>query len=174
MKITTAYLGLGTNIEDRMAYMWDAINRLHATEGIEIVRLSPVYQTEPVGYEAQEDFYNMVVEIHTSLIPSRLLEELKRIERELGRRESVHKGPREMDIDILLYGDEIIDEYKLTIPHPRMLSREFVLRPLHDIVPDLIVPSRGISVHDALAEVQGEKRVIRLDESIELKGVTGG
>ncbi|MFH1892596.1 MAG: 2-amino-4-hydroxy-6-hydroxymethyldihydropteridine diphosphokinase [Candidatus Zixiibacteriota bacterium] len=173
MKSTTAYLGLGSNIGDRMAHMRDAIDMLHSADGIDIIRISPVYQTEPVGYEAQEDFYNMVVEINTSLFPNRLLEVVKEIEKNLGRRESVHKGPREMDIDILLYGKKAVEEYRLTIPHPRMLSREFVLRPLYDIAPDLSIPSRGVSVHDALTKIEGEKRVIRVEEKIELSEVTG-
>ena len=174
MKSTTACLGLGSNIGDRMAHMRDAIDMLHAADGIDITRISPIYQTEPVGYEVHEDFYNMVVEINTSMFPNRLLEVVKEIEKNLGRRESVHKGPREMDIDILLYGKEAIEEYRLTIPHPRMLNREFVLRPLYDIAPDMRIPSYGISVHDALAKIEGEKRVVRLKEKIESNEVAGG
>jgi len=174
MKSKSVYLGLGSNIEDRMEHMRDAVNRIEKTEGISIVKLSPVYQTEPVGYVAQEDFFNMVIEIETTLYPSELLTTVKQIERELGRMESVHKGPRIMDIDILLYGDEIIDEYRLTVPHPRMLSREFVLRPLFDIAPDLRIEKFGVAVRDALAQIEGEKRVVMLEERVELNEVADG
>lgn len=174
MKSRTVHLGLGSNIEDRMEHMRDAVNRLEQSDGISIVHLSPVYQTEPVGYVAQEDFFNMVVEVRTTLYPAELLKTVKQIERELGRMESVHKGPRIMDIDILLYGEETIDEYRLTIPHPRMLNREFVLRPLFDIAPELRIGELGISVRDALAQIAGEKRVVRLEEKVEIHEVADG
>lgn len=154
-----------------MSHLRTALSRLAATEGISLRKLSPVYQTEPVGYVAQEDFYNMVVEVSTTLSPSDLLSTVKEIEESMGRIEAVHKGPREIDIDILMFGDRRVDEYKLSVPHPRMLEREFVLRPLHDLDPDLRIEPQGIAVRDALGEVAGAKRVVRLRESIQLSEV---
>lgn len=168
MKEIKAYLGLGSNIGDRMAFLRDAVRKLSETEQIEIKEISKVYQTEPVGYVAQEDFYNMVVGITTDLSPMHLLEICRKIEREMGRSDSVHKGPRTIDIDILLYGDSIINEYRLQIPHPRLLDREFVLRPLCDIAPELCVETVGVSIRDALDKIAGNKRVLKLDDVIEL------
>ncbi len=165
MQEATAYIGLGSNVGDRMAYLRQAITILAETEGISVTAQSPVYQTEPVGYEAQEDFYNMVVKIVTTLRPVDLLDAVKNIESEMGRVEAVHKGPREIDLDILLYGDEVIDEYRLIIPHPRMLDREFALRPLYDIEPDLEIGPDRIPVADALSKVAGDKRVTRIENN---------
>lgn len=165
MQEAVAYIGLGSNVGDRMAYLRQAIAKLAETEGIAITAQSPVYQTEPVGYEAQEDFYNMVVKIVTTLKPAGLLDAIKMIESEMGRVEAVHKGPREIDLDILLYGDEVINEYKLVIPHPRILDREFALRPLYDIDPDLQIGPDRTPVAEALSKVAGDKRVTRIDKS---------
>ncbi len=174
MNRSSAYLGLGSNIGDRMGYLKEALARLARTEGIALVKLSPVYQTEPVGYEAQEDFYNMVVRTETTLSPTDLLSAAKVIEEDMGRVEAAHKGPRTIDIDILLFGDQLVDEYKLSIPHTRMLDREFVLRPLFDLDPDLDIIPFHISVRDALSKVAGVKRVMRIEDSIDLSEVTDG
>ena len=171
MKEIKAYLGLGSNVGDRMVYLREAVEKLSGTEQIEIEKISPVYQTEPVGYVAQEDFYNMVVGIATDLSPMHLLEVCRKIEREMGRSESVHKGPRTIDIDILLYGDSFVNEYRLQIPHPRLLDREFALRPLYDIAPESRVETVGVSIREALEKVTGAKRVLKLDEKIELDEV---
>ncbi len=171
MKEIKAYLGLGSNIGDRMAYLRKAVGKLSGTEQIEIEEISPIYQTEPVGYVAQEDFYNMVVGIATDLSPMRLLEACMKIEREMGRSESVHRGPRIIDIDILLYGDRFVNEYRLQIPHPRLLDREFALRPLYDIAPELCVETACVSIREALEKVTGAKRVLKLEEKIELDEV---
>jgi 2-amino-4-hydroxy-6-hydroxymethyldihydropteridine diphosphokinase len=174
MDRSSTYLGLGSNIGDRIGYLKEALAKLARTEGIVLVRLSPVYQTEPVGYEAQEDFYNMVVRTDTTLSPSDLLSAVKAIEEDMGRVEAAHKGPRTIDIDILLFGDELVDEYKLSIPHARMLDREFVLRPLFDLDPDLDIIPFHTSVRDALSKVAGVKRVVRIEDSIDLSEVTDG
>jgi 2-amino-4-hydroxy-6-hydroxymethyldihydropteridine diphosphokinase len=171
MKENNVYLGFGSNVGDRMACLREAVEKLSGTELIEIEKISPVYQTEPVGYVAQEDFYNMVVEIATDLSPMHLLEACRKIERAMGRSESVHKGPRTIDIDILLYGDRFVNEYRLQIPHLRLLDREFALRPLYDIAPELRVETAGVSIREALEKVTGAKRVLKLDEKIELDEV---
>jgi 2-amino-4-hydroxy-6-hydroxymethyldihydropteridine diphosphokinase len=172
MRRTTAYLGLGSNIGDRMGNLREAVARLLKTDGITLVRASPVYQTEPVGYEAQEDFYNMVVAVETSLVPMDLLSAVKEIEKGMGRVEAVHKGPRIIDLDILLYGDEAVDEYRLTIPHPQMLEREFVLRPLFDLDPDLQIRPLSTSVRQALGKIEGVKRVVKVKGTIDAGEVT--
>ncbi len=174
MKRATAYLGLGSNVGDRIGYLREALRNLARCNGLTLMKLSPVYQTEPVGYEAQEDFYNMVVQVSVALSPADLLATAKVIELEMGRIETVHKGPRTIDIDILLVGDESISDYKLSVPHPRMLEREFVLRPLYDLDPDLWIVPLHISVRDALARTEGLKRVVRIKESIELSEVVNG
>jgi len=174
VKRISVYFGLGSNIGDRLSYLRKALVKLSETDGIALIELSPVYQTEPVGYEAQEDFYNMAVRAETTLSPVDLLSAVKRIEKELGRVEAVHKGPRTIDIDILLFGDEFVDEYRLSIPHPRMLEREFVLRPLYDIDPDLLIAPLHTSIRDALSKVAGIKRVVRIYDTIDLSEVTDG
>ncbi len=168
MTEVVSYLGLGSNVGDRLAYLQSAVERLARSQSIEVVKLSPVYQTEPVGYVAQEDFYNMVIEIRTSLAAGELLSEVKRIESELGRIESNHKGPRTIDIDILLYGDVPIVQHKLTVPHSLMIEREFVLRPLYDIAPQATIPTLNITIEEALARIDSHKRVIKLKESVSL------
>ena len=174
MNRNTAYLGLGSNIGDRIGYLREALAKLAGTEGVVLVGLSPVYQTEPIGYEAQEDFYNMVVKTETTLSPNDLLLVAKAIEEDMGRVEAAHKGPRTIDIDILLFGDQLVDEYRLYIPHPRMLDREFVLRPLFDLDPDLDIIPLHTSVRDALSKVAGVKRVVRIEDSIDLSEATDG
>lgn len=174
MNRNSVYLGLGSNIGDRIGYLKEALAKLARTEGIVLIKLSPVYQTEPVGYEAQEDFYNMAVRTETTLSPTELLSAAKAIEEDMGRVEAAHKGPRTIDIDILLFGDELVDEYKLSIPHPRMPDREFVLRPLFDLDPDLDIIPFHTSVRDALNKVAGVKRVVRIEDSIDLSEVTDG
>lgn len=166
MRSRTVYLGLGSNIGDRLSYLRGAIVELAKLDEVEVRRVSPVYQTEPIGYEAQEDFYNLVVEIETTLAPLALLAKIMAVEEKLGRTRTDHKGPRTIDIDILLFGDEVIEEYRLTVPHPRMMMREFVLRPLSDLDPDIRIPTVNVSVAEALSEIEGEKRVDRIPESI--------
>ena len=162
------YLGLGSNIGDRLSHLRIALGKLAALDRFKLLKLSPVYRTEPVGYEAQDDFYNMVVKVETSLNPLELLTRIKEIETDMGRVERVHKGPRVIDIDILVFGDELLNEYKLIIPHQGMLEREFVLRPLSDLEPDLWIAPLHISVGDALSKIEGQKRVVKLKENIEL------
>jgi 2-amino-4-hydroxy-6-hydroxymethyldihydropteridine diphosphokinase len=143
------YLGLGSNIGDREANLHAAIERLSAN-GIEVLRTSPVYETEPVDYTDQRWFLNLVVEAATVLLPLQLLARTSRIERELGRVRTVAKGPRTIDIDILLYGRSVIRSPRLEVPHPRMAERRFVLMPLAGLAPDLRDPSTGRSIREML------------------------
>jgi len=143
---TRVYFSLGSNLGDREANLRAAIERLP------VLRVSPAYETEPVDYTEQPWFLNVVVEAETGLSPRELLEAALRIEQDLGRVRTLAKGPRTIDIDILLYGDRVIDEPGLQIPHPRMAERRFVLAPLADLAPELRHPGTGRTVRQMLAE----------------------
>lgn len=133
------YLSLGSNIGDRERNLRTAIERL-AAPGLRALRTSPVYETEPVDVTDQRWFLNLVMEAETTLFPLQLLARVQKVERVLGRVRTVPKGPRIIDIDILLYGTAVMRGGKLEIPHPRMAERRFVLVPLHDLAPDLRHP----------------------------------
>ena len=145
----TVYLSLGSNIGDREANLRAAIERLPAA-GVNVLRVSPIYETEPVDYTAQAWFLNLVLEGDTELFPMQLLSRTSRIERELGRMRGVPKGPRTIDIDILLYGRRVVRSGSLEIPHPRMSERRFVLAPLADLAPDLVHPVTHRTVREML------------------------
>ena len=129
----SAYVGIGSNLGDRLENLRSAVRGLSGTPDVRVVRTSSVYETAPVGGPEQGDFLNAVVEISTELEPRALLEALQRIENELGRVRAERNGPRTIDLDLLLYGDEEIDEPDLTVPHPRMLERAFVVVPLTEL-----------------------------------------
>ena len=136
--MTRAYLGLGSNLGDRLAHLQRAVDALAATTGIRVVAVSDVYETAPVGGPAQDDFLNAVVAIDTDLAPRDLLAVAMDVEQREERVRTVRWGPRTLDVDILLYGDEQVDEPDLEIPHPRMHERAFVLAPLRDVAPDRV------------------------------------
>jgi 2-amino-4-hydroxy-6-hydroxymethyldihydropteridine diphosphokinase len=144
------FLGLGSNIGDRTANINRACLLLGEVPGVRVVRMSSLIETGPVGYEDQPDFINAVMEIEATLSPLILLNEIKRIEREMGRVETFRFGPRLIDIDILLFGDRVIDEPDLTIPHPRMHERDFVLVPLAQIAPEVTHPVLKMKIIDIL------------------------
>ena len=141
----TVYLSLGSNIGDREANLRAAVERLG------VARQSPIYETEPVDYVHQRWFLNLVVELETELFPRQLLARTQKIERELGRVRGIPKGPRTIDIDILLYGSAIVKTPALEIPHPRMAARRFVLAPLADLAPELRHPVTRLSIREMLA-----------------------
>jgi len=143
------YLSLGSNIGDRERNLRAAIERLDAP-GLRVLRVSPVYETDPVDYTDQRWFFNLVVEAETALFPLQLLARTQKVERVLGRVRTVPKGPRIIDIDILLYGTAVIHSGKLEIPHPRMAERRFVLVPLHDLAPTLRHPVTRTTVAELL------------------------
>jgi 2-amino-4-hydroxy-6-hydroxymethyldihydropteridine diphosphokinase len=140
-----------------------ARGRLGALPGTALIAESGLYATAPVGGPEQDDYLNQVVELETTLPPRGLLLEIGRIEQALGRERLVRWGPRSIDIDILWYDGASIAEADLEVPHPRMEERRFVLEPLAELAPDLVLPS-GRTVNEALEEVRGQT-VERLDES---------
>ena len=125
--LSLAYIGFGSNIGDQLAHIQNAIHTLSKTAGITLQKVSSVYKTDPVGYEAQAQFLNGVAAIQTSLSPLSLLHTLKNIETAIGRQHRIRWGPREIDLDILIYGDMCLQTEKLIIPHPEMHLRRFVL-----------------------------------------------
>lgn len=131
--MTTCYIGIGSNLGDRRAYIEKAIEGLRKVEDIKVTRSSAIYETDPVSDIPQGKFLNGVIEIETSLGPEELLKELNRIEGALGRKRTIKNGPRTIDLDILYYGDENINEKDLTIPHPKIQEREFVLKGLKEL-----------------------------------------
>ena len=128
------YIGVGSNLGDRERNIENAIQKLREARSIDIKRTSQIYETEPVGGGPQPRYLNGVIEIETGIAPRELLCVLQRIERELGRVRLVKNGPRTIDLDILTYGEEKIDEPDLKVPHPKMGEREFVQRPLKDLL----------------------------------------
>lgn len=151
----TAYLGLGTNLGDREANLRRALALLAATPGVDVRRVSAVYETEPVGHKEQPWFLNQVVELETRLAPRALLDSALAIEAALGRARRERWGPRTMDIDILLYDDLTLEAPGLTVPHPRLTERAFVLVPLAELVPGLALPGGTAAELAARASAAG-------------------
>jgi 2-amino-4-hydroxy-6-hydroxymethyldihydropteridine diphosphokinase len=157
--VKTAYLGLGSNVGDREEHLRAAIERLRAV--MSVLRISPVYETDPVEFTEQRRFLNLVVEAETELFPMQLLTRTARVERELGRVRAIANGPRTIDIDILLYGKAIVRSGRLEIPHPRMAERRFVLAPLADLAPELRHPVSRRTVREMLNAAP--EQMVRLD-----------
>jgi len=148
-------VGLGGNIGDREFYLQRALELLGAEPGIEVVAVSSFRETEPVGYLDQPPFLNAACAVQTDLRPRELLERLLAVERALGReRTGPRFGPRAIDLDLLLYGDEVVDEPGLAVPHPRLEERRFALEPLAELDPDLALPD-GRRVRDLLDRKSG-------------------
>lgn len=137
------FIALGANIAQPVKQVRRAIALLCLLPHTRLVKTSSFYCTAPVGYADQPDFINAVVEIHTSLSARELLESMLAIESALGRERTMVNGPRTIDLDLILYGDQIIHEHELVVPHPRMHERAFVLVPLTEIAPDVIIPGHG-------------------------------
>jgi 2-amino-4-hydroxy-6-hydroxymethyldihydropteridine diphosphokinase len=135
-----AFLGLGSNVGDRLESLGRAVRRLARVPGIRVIRSSRVYETDPVGGPEQDDFLNAVIEIDTMLTPRDLLNACLEVEEGLGRQRGIRWGPRTIDVDVLSYGDEDVFEEGLEIPHPRMHERGFVLAPLLELIADPPLP----------------------------------
>lgn len=159
------YLGLGSNLGERLENLRGAVQKLPPT--LRVVRKSSVFETTPVGPVAQPNFLNAVLEVETDLSPGDAFSMLKNIEADMGRTSTVRFGPRNIDIDVLLYDEVVMDTPTLTIPHPRMCSRLFVLTPLAEIAPRLVHPVFHKTVAELLGELVDETQLVRkVDESL--------
>jgi 2-amino-4-hydroxy-6-hydroxymethyldihydropteridine diphosphokinase len=158
--MTGIYLAPGSNVGDSQAHIAQAVKLLGAS--IQQIKQAPVYVSKAVGYTDQSDFFNTVVSGQTDLSPAALLKFIGEVEQKIGRTASFHWGPREIDIDIILYGDTVIDTPELVIPHPHFRERDFVLQPLCDLDPSLVDPVSGQSVEALLAQITaGQKSLVR-------------
>jgi len=153
--VKRAYLGLGSNVGDREAALREALRKLDS-EGLRLVKVSSLYETEPMGYRDQGWFLNMCAEFETKLFPKQLLQRTQRVEREMGRKRTVKDGPRNIDIDILLYSNAVVNSGELAIPHPRYAARRFVLAPLAELKPDLRDPATHRTVAEMLGSLEGQ------------------
>jgi len=155
----TAFIGFGSNLGDKVGNCRRAIRLLEGIRGIRVLRVSSLWLTEPWGYTEQEPFINGVLEIVTELDPRDLLRALKGIEVQMGRKFTFRWGPRVIDLDLLLYGQEVIEEEDLKVPHPLMHERSFVLVPLVEIAPWAYHPVKGKTARELLEEISGPRGV---------------
>lgn len=160
------YIGLGSNIGDRKANLCEAIEKLQSL-GIEILRKSSIYETEPVGFKDQQWFLNQVIGVQPVLTPpiraDLLLSKMLQIEQEMGRERTIVNGPRVIDLDLLLFADEVIERPTIMVPHPRMHRRRFVLEPLCEIAPGVVHPLLKKTCREMLAQLD-DASVVRVFE----------
>lgn len=164
-RTATAYIGLGSNLGDRAQFLQDAIDLLDRDPSVEVTGHSSIYETEPVGFVEQDRFLNQVIRVRTELGAEELLAVLMDVEQVLGRQRDLRWGPRTIDLDLLLYGDRVLHTKALTIPHPRMAERAFVLVPLEELAGDVTLPGiPSLSLHvQALEGKEGVTRWINTD-----------
>jgi 2-amino-4-hydroxy-6-hydroxymethyldihydropteridine diphosphokinase len=155
------FVGLGSNLGERERFLQDAARRLGAIPGTSVVWFSSVFETDPYGKAEQPRFLNVAAEVTTSLDPPALLSALKGIETSLGRTKSERWGPREIDLDILLYDGLVYADEAVRVPHPELEHRRFVLVPLREIAPDLIHPVSGLTVEEMAAACRDQGRVVK-------------
>lgn len=168
-----AYIGLGSNLGDREENLRRALEMMDGLPGTRVLRVSSLYRTEPVGVTDQPEFLNLAVELETELEPKALLISLQKIEDDLGRVRQVRWGSRTIDLDIIYYGDRIVEEPKLEVPHPRANQRAFVLEPLAEIAPDLVDPVTGRSVKEMLEELDRKGQRVEKAGSIVRSTIIG-
>ena len=160
--IQNAYVGLGSNLGDRAGYLLLAVCGM-LDAGLDVIRLSSIYETEPVEYESQPAFLNMVAEVRGSTLssPEQMLARLLRIEYALGRKREIPMGPRTIDLDLLIFKDQQMETEFLTLPHPRLALRRFVLVPLNELAPSLVHPVLGKRISELLAQTKDRSTVTR-------------
>jgi 2-amino-4-hydroxy-6-hydroxymethyldihydropteridine diphosphokinase len=151
MNLHTVFLGLGSNLGERAEHLATALRKITSFSVIE--RKSGIYETEPWGLKEQPTFLNQVVQIQTAIEPGKLLLELKKIEKQMGRKKTVRFGPRLIDLDILFYDDLILRTERLSIPHPSLTQRAFLLVPLNEIAPEFVHPVEKKTIQDLLLKV---------------------
>lgn len=158
-----AYIALGSNLGDRELNLLRAVAEVGRLPESRVTALSSFYETSPVGNVDQDAFYNAVLKLSTRLDARSLLTHLLRIEDETFKRvRTIHQGPRRIDLDLLLYGDRVINEVNLVVPHPHLAERRFVLQPLCEIAPDLLHPLTGKTIHELLASLKSDETVVKL------------
>ena len=155
MNRVTGFLGLGTNMGDRKKNLTQALTILNDRPDLTVLRTSSIYETEPWGLANQPKFLNMVAEFATSISPDELLERVKKVEQDMGRKAGPRFGPRIIDIDILLLEDQVVDEPNLNVPHVSLHERAFILVPLSELAPELVHPVFGVTVATLAAKVSG-------------------
>ena len=158
------YIGIGSNLGNALINCQHAVESLSLTAGVEITRVSPFYKTEPVGIENQNLFINAVVEIRTVLSARNLFQALQSIEKDMGRDREVKGGPRIIDLDLLFYGQEVIQDADLIVPHPEIQRRRFVLEPICEIASYLIHPDFGVSMRGLKDRLSDNKMVEMIKE----------
>lgn len=166
--MTSVFLGLGSNVGDRLFFLQSAVKLLNNNLNTNVEKVSSIYETLPYGLKEQDNFFNAALKVNTSLNIFEFHKFIKEVEIEIGRMKTVHWGPREIDIDLLFFGNEVIKTEKLKVPHPEVLKRDFVLLPLCEIEPGLIHPE----IREPLCSIKlpsEEKCVIsKLDIKLEL------
>ena len=159
LNLPTAYISFGSNLGDRFAHINQALQHLSEADGILVTKVSSLYETEPVGYEEQDWFLNGVVAVETGLSPRQLLKVLQQIEKRIGRQQRKRWGPREVDLDLLIFEQRCINTPDLIVPHPEMHQRHFVLIPFAEIAPDTIHPILQQNIRTLLDDLPTEKDV---------------
>ena len=164
MNGTICYIGIGSNLGNALKNCQHAVEIISSAKGIEITRVSSFYKTEPVGIENQNLFINAVVEIKTALSARNLFQTLQNIEKDMGREREVKGGPRIIDLDLLFYGQEVIQDSDLIVPHPKIQKRRFVLEPLCEIASYFIHPAFGVSIRGLKDRLSDNKMVEMIKE----------
>lgn len=155
--MTVVYIALGTNLEPREEHLEKALQLFQNNPDVQVKQVSSIYESTAVGYLDQPDFLNLVFEAETELSCSALLDACQSVENELGRIRTIRFGPRTLDADIILFGDAVIDEERVTVPHPRLQERTFVLLPMEELKPNLIVPKLDKTITDLIAALPAEE-----------------
>ncbi len=165
--MSKVYIGLGSNKNDRIEYLYQALLELEQTSGISIIELSSFYETKPFGVENQQNYYNAVVLIETFFSPTELYEKLKQIEKSVGRTKSFRWGPREIDLDIILFDSLVYLDQNLQIPHKDYIFRDFVLVPLLEISPDLIDPQSKLNISEFQSTLEENYIIRKIENNVE-------